>query len=114
MTGLAVYFVLVLGRVGTGVFMLPLFGGTNMPRLVKIGVALALAIFWIGAVGVPSDTALLQRLEAGAWPLLALALAREAILGALLGLAFGLFLLPARVAGEFIQQQMGLSLGATF
>src|SRR5258707_1678602 len=71
-------------------------------------------MFWIGAVGVPSDAALLQRLEAGAWPLLALALAREAILGALLGLAFGVFLLPARVAGEFIQQQMGLSLGATF
>jgi flagellar biosynthetic protein FliR len=113
MTGLAVYFVLVLGRVGTGVMMLPLFGGSNMPRLVRLGLALALTVFWISAVVVPTDAELLNRLEAGAWPLLALALAREAVLGGLLGLAFSLFLLPARVAGEFIQQQMGLSLGAT-
>src|SRR5438309_507526 len=98
MTGLAVYFALVLARTGTGILVLPLFGGQNMPRLVKLGFALVLALFWIGSVGVPAEQALLRQLEAGAAPLLALALAREAMLGAMLGLAFSLFLLPARVA----------------
>src|SRR5205085_1513902 len=59
------------------------------------------------------EQSLLRHLDTGAAPLLVLVLAREAMLGALLGLAFGLFLLPARIAGEFITQQMGLSLGAT-
>ena len=113
MTGLVVYFALVLARAGTGVLVLPLFGGQNMPRMVKLGFALALAAFWITTLGVPADTAILRQLNAGSWPLLALAVAREALLGALLGLAFNLFLLPARYAGEFITQQMGLSLGQT-
>ena len=112
MTGLVVYFVLVLARVAAGVMVLPLFGGTNMPRLVKLGFTLALAVFWVGSVGVPAEQTLVDRLEAGAWPLFALALAREALLGGLLGLAFSLFLMPAQVAGEFITQQMGLSLGS--
>jgi flagellar biosynthetic protein FliR len=38
------------------------------------------------------------------------ALVREALLGAAMGFAFGLFLLPARVAGEFITQQVGLNI----
>jgi flagellar biosynthetic protein FliR len=39
----------------------------------------------------------------------AVALAREALIGAAMGFAFGLFLLPARIAGEFITQQIGLN-----
>jgi flagellar biosynthetic protein FliR len=39
----------------------------------------------------------------------ALALVREGLLGAAMGFAFGLFLLPARVAGEFVTTQVGLN-----
>jgi flagellar biosynthetic protein FliR len=39
----------------------------------------------------------------------ALALVREALLGASMGFAFALFLLPARIAGEFVTQQIGLN-----
>jgi flagellar biosynthetic protein FliR len=39
-----------------------------------------------------------------------LALVREALIGASMGFAFGLFLLPARVAGEFITTQVGLNI----
>ena len=97
MAGLAIYFTLVLARAGTGVMVLPLFGGQNTPRLVRLGFALALAVFWTAKLGLP-DVATLAHLNAMAWPMVALALAREVLLGALLGLAFSLFLLPARVA----------------
>ena len=39
-------FSLVLARVGTFVAALPLFGGNDVPRLVKIGLAFGLASLW--------------------------------------------------------------------
>jgi flagellar biosynthetic protein FliR len=41
----------------------------------------------------------------------ALEIGREVALGAVLGYALGLFLVPFRIAGEFIGQEMGLTLG---
>src|SRR5262249_32438377 len=38
-----------------------------------------------------------------------LSLIRETLIGAAMGLVFGLFMLPARVAGEFITLQVGLN-----
>jgi flagellar biosynthesis protein FliR len=107
MLTLVVYFALVLARTGGGVAVLPLFG-SGMPRLVKAGFSIALAIFWMGCLTPPA----LASLTAASYPLLVLALASEALLGAMLGMAFGLFLMPAQVAGELLTQQMGLSLGA--
>src|SRR5262249_1599922 len=40
-----------------------------------------------------------------------IALGREALLGGLVGYLFGLFLMPARIAGDFLAQEMGLSFG---
>ena len=37
-------FALTLARVGTFVYVLPLLGGSNVPRTVKIGFSLALSI----------------------------------------------------------------------
>jgi flagellar biosynthetic protein FliR len=104
---LAVYFVLILARTTGGVAVLPLFGA-GMPRLVKMGFSMALAVFWMGCLTPPE----IASLSVASYPMLVLALLSEALLGALLGLAFGLFLMPARVAGELLTQQMGLSLGA--
>jgi flagellar biosynthetic protein FliR len=89
------------------VAVLPLFG-PGMPRLVKMGFSMALAVFWIGCLTPPE----IASLSVASYPMLVVALISEALLGALLGLAFGLFLMPARVAGELLTQQMGLSLGA--
>ena len=45
-------FALTLARVGTFIHILPLLGGANMPRTVKIGLALALAmVFFTEASG---------------------------------------------------------------
>lgn len=110
---LVAWFALVLARVGTGVAVMPLFGGRNAPRMVRAGLALALAVFWFSALDKGPDAATLQRLKES-WLWSGLAVLREMSLGAVIGFAFNLFLVPARVAGEFLTQEMGLSLAATF
>jgi flagellar biosynthetic protein FliR len=110
---LAPWFALVLARVGTGVAVMPLFGGRNAPRMVRAGLALALAVFWFSALEKPPDAATLHRMRES-WVGGGLAVLREMALGAVIGFAFNLFLVPARVAGEFLTQEMGLSLAATF
>jgi flagellar biosynthetic protein FliR len=110
---LAGWFALVLARVGTGVAVMPLFGGRNAPRTVRAGLALALAVFWFTVLDHPPDAAAMQRMRES-WVGAGLVIVREMALGAMLGFAFNLFLVPARVAGEFLTQEMGLALAATF
>lgn len=107
---LVIFFCLVLARVGFFVGVLPLMGGQQTPRLVKVGLSVALAAMWSYTFleGAGSD-AVLHVAQNVAWLSWGLALAREAILGALFGFIFSLFLVPARVAGEFITQEIGLS-----
>ena len=104
--GAVLVFGLVLARVGGFVAFMPLFGGHAVPRRVKAGVAVALAGFWFGAIDL---TALPAASGPAAWLSVGLAAGREALLGAVLGYGFSLVLLPARVAGEFLTQQMGMS-----
>ncbi|HZU37830.1 MAG TPA: flagellar biosynthetic protein FliR [Gemmataceae bacterium] len=101
-------FSLILARVGTFVATLPLFGGSDVPRVVKIGLTFGLSCLWFGS-GLPSLDGLVASAGVG-WPPYVLALAREAVLGAVLGFAFGLIFVPLRVAGEYIGQEMGLAL----
>lgn len=106
---LAVYTGLLLARLGAFVAVMPLFAA-RAPRLVRAGLVIALAAFYLNTTPPP----------AGAQPPGApfevesirygLALAREGLLGAAMGFAFGLFLLPARIAGEFITTQVGLNI----
>ena len=101
-------FVLTLARVGTFVHFLPLLGGSNVPRTVKIGLSMALTVLFFE----DSMLALAEsRLAFGTltWFAFALAMTREVLLGGIFGFALGLFLVPARVAGEFIAQESGLT-----
>jgi flagellar biosynthetic protein FliR len=105
---LAVYAGLILARVGAFVAVVPPFGG-QAPRLVRAGFAVVLAAFYLGAASPGWDPALAAR-AADVHPVVyAVALVREALIGVAMGFAFGLFLLPARVAGEFVTQQVGLT-----
>jgi flagellar biosynthetic protein FliR len=110
MTGVVVYVSLLLARVATFVAVLPLLGGPQTPRSVKAGLALALTVLWSVDVLDPlaGDPVLGQ---AASWVGWSLALGREVLLGGVFGFAFGLFLAPARIAGEFIGQEIGLSFG---
>jgi flagellar biosynthetic protein FliR len=80
--------------------------------MVKAGWALILTIFWCGSWDALLSNSLLAQPMPVVWVTYALALGREAILGAVLGYALGLLLVPARIAGEYLGQEMGLTLGS--
>jgi flagellar biosynthesis protein FliR len=103
-------FALTLARVGTFTYILPLLGGANIPRTVKIGLALALSmVFFTDASGTLAKAGGCGPLGLSNWLGFGLAVGREMILGGMLGFAMGLFLLPAHVAAEFLTQEGGLS-----
>jgi len=106
---LAVYFGLVLTRVATFVAVMPLFSGRT-PRMVRAALALILAIFWFNTVTPAWDPRLARQGVDIHWLVYSLSIMREAMVGAILGFAFSLFLLPAQIAGEFVTQQIGLAL----
>ena len=97
-------------RVSAFVLVLPVLSGRNPPNTIKIGLAVSLSLFW-WSCGVPSDY--LAPLLGGGWaggPAFCFAAVREVLLGAALGFALGLFLIPVQIAGAFIAQEMGLSM----
>ncbi len=100
----ATTFVFVLMRVGGFVFAMPIFRREMLPRTVKVGLIMSLAMFWFPAVGsaVPSDLGTSAIIVFGI---------REVILGVTIGMLLGFFLLPARVAGSWVSQEIGLSMG---
>ncbi|GIW82453.1 MAG: flagellar biosynthetic protein FliR [Gemmatales bacterium] len=108
---LVLYFGLVLARVGTFVTVFPLFNQRSLPRLVKIGLAVALTVMYMGhLVPIAQVPQLLQHSNVSVVAYL-FVLGWEVFLGAVMGLAFGLFLVPAQIAGEFISQGLGLTFG---
>lgn len=102
---------LIMARVSAFVAVIPYLGGRGVPKLIKISLALALSSFWLVSGGA-APLAVAESINRFSWLMLALAVAREAIIGAVFGYVFGLFLVPFRVAGEYIAQEMGLTLGS--
>lgn len=103
-----VYIGLVLARVGTFIAVLPPFAGRT-PRTIRAAVAIAITAFYVGSAA-PSWDAKIASHAVDIHPVMyAVALIRESLIGAAMGFAFGLFLLPARAAGEFVNQQIGLA-----
>ena len=104
----AVYVGLILARVGAFVAVMPPFA-TRTPRSVRAAFAVALTAFYLTSAA-PIWDAGFARSAIDTYPLrYALALVRETLLGASMGFTFALFLLPARIAGEFVTQQIGLN-----
>jgi flagellar biosynthetic protein FliR len=102
---------LLLARVGAFVTVLPAFGGPGLPRMVKVGLTFALTFFWSGSWEALLGHDLLGKPLPISWVYFFILLGREIILGGALGFALGLFLVPARIAGDYIGQEMGLTLG---
>lgn len=98
---------LTLARLTAFILTFPLFRSANLPRLVKVALAVLLTITWFfNATDMP-----LINLETGdAWIALGIRVARESFVGGLMGYGLGLFLLPAQMAGAYIAQEMGLSM----
>jgi len=104
-------FLLIMARVGAFVVALPLLGAAASPRLVKAGLVLSLTVFWFVTLGGSLSEQLQRVPEATRWLAFSVAIGREVALGAIMGFALGLFIVPFRIAGQFIGQEMGLTLG---
>ncbi|TWU02179.1 flagellar biosynthetic protein FliR [Stieleria varia] len=105
-----VAFMLVLARVSAFIAFFPLFSQKQLPNLVKVGLSAALAIFWIGEVEVHSLPA--DGVDSlSVWSLSFLTF-KEASIGVALAIAMGLFFWPAKVAGSYVGQELGLSLAS--
>ncbi len=102
-------FLLVLVRVSAFVVTMPLFGGGFVPRYVKAGLVLSLSVFWFFELGTgPAE--LYFSSGHSHWFNYILAITRELVLGWVLGTVFALVMVPFRIAGEFVGQEMGLTL----
>ncbi|MCS7158853.1 MAG: flagellar biosynthetic protein FliR [Gemmatales bacterium] len=107
-----VSFSLTLSRVAVVVSLVPIFGGSQVPRTVRIAVAVALTFVWWQVPRDGSTLELCQRAAVSAWCWLLL-VGREILVGLGLALAMRLVLAPARIAGEFLAQEMMLSFAAS-
>lgn len=100
-------FVLILARVSAFVAFLPLFAKRQLPNLVKAGLAVGLSVFWYGTL--PEELAYQGAVDTITSLLF---LAKEIGLGFILSALIGFMLIPARIAGSYIGQEIGLSLAA--
>jgi flagellar biosynthesis protein FliR len=104
--GAAAAFVLVLARVSSFIATAPILGQGTVPNSVKLGLCLALAIFWLpGYTEVDFTTGHGSALRFG------LALLMESIVGLSVGYVTRLLFLPAKVAGSYVGQELGFNLG---
>jgi flagellar biosynthesis protein FliR len=104
-------FGLILARVSAFMATIPYLGGRFVPGTVKVGVAFALTCFWFSESATYSVSVVVSMHELP-WMAFGLAVAREVVIGCALGYVFGLFLVPFQVAGGYISQEMGLTLGS--
>lgn len=98
-------FMLVLSRVSAFIGFFPLFGQHQLPVMVKAGLATALTAFWYGTI--PVSPYVGQEIST---LLAVLLIAQEVGIGLLLAMMLGFLLLPARIAGSYIGQEIGISM----
>ncbi len=100
-------FILILCRVSAFVGFFPLFSHRQLPVLVKAGLAVGLTVFWYGSVPdhiyAGQDVPMLMQ---------ALMIIQEVGIGLLLAMTVGLLLVPAKIAGAYAGQEIGLSLAS--
>ncbi len=109
---LVLSFSLILARVGAFVAVLPLLGAATTPRTVKVGLSVALSTLYFMLLGGAATPTSLIGDSPVSWGAFAVVLMKETLLGAFLGYAMSLVLLPVRIAGDYLGQEMGLALAA--
>jgi len=100
-------FVLILSRVSAFIAFLPLFAHKQLPSMVKAGFSVALTLFWFGILPkelyVKADINLVTSV---------VLIAKEIGIGFLLATLLGFMFVPARIAGAYVGQEVGLSLAS--
>ncbi len=103
--------VLVLFRCAGFVAFLPPVAGKNIPHTIKIGLAVALTVLLAPRFAGESAFTLLSSIKGNnGWLSISWLAARETLLGISLAWLFGLCLVPVRIAGAWIAQEMGLTM----
>ncbi|NNE01514.1 MAG: flagellar biosynthetic protein FliR, partial [Pirellulaceae bacterium] len=106
-----VLFMLVLTRVSAFIAFFPLFSKKQLPSLVKAGLAGALSLFWFCQIEAnmgPTEQVINQMSGFTGCMLLI----KEGMIGIVLAIAMGLFFWPARIAGSYVGQELGLSMAS--
>ncbi|MFC1758044.1 flagellar biosynthetic protein FliR [Planctomycetota bacterium] len=105
-------FALSLTRIAAFIMTFPLFRAVGMPRMVKVAIAFALAVTASAYQASSANPVSPASIDFGSLPWLGggLKVAREALVGGILGFGCGLWLAPARIAGSYIGQEMGLGM----
>ena len=105
-----VIFILVLARVSSFIALFPLFSQRQLPNLVKVALAVALSVFWHGTVAADPAIAAsdFELTLVGSM----LMLVKEVSIGIALAILLGLLFVPAKIAGSYVGQELGLSLAS--
>ncbi len=105
--GWLVAFLFLLTRVSAFILTFPIFARKYVPHLIKTGICMGLTIAWLPEFTAQSANGISQMtgfaMLTGA--------ARELLIGGILGTILGLMMLPMRMAGIYIGQEMGFNLG---
>jgi flagellar biosynthetic protein FliR len=100
-------FVLVLARVSAFIAFFPLFAQRQLPTMVKAGLATGLTVFWYGSL--PPEAYVVGQIDVLTSVLL---IAKEIGIGYLLAVLLGFMFVPAKIAGAYVGQEIGLSLAS--
>lgn len=109
-TGLVIGAMLCLIRVSAFIAFFPTPAGRTIPATVRIGLAVAITAC-IAPMYAARFMPTVSTADGMGWLMLALLSAQELLYGAGLAWMLGLCLVPVRIAGAFVAQEMGLTLG---
>jgi flagellar biosynthetic protein FliR len=93
----------VLIRISTLFFLLPIFGGRNIPVLWKAGLSFVIAVVLTPVVPIPAN------LPVSA-PEIILGILSEVLMGTILGMTVRIFFAATEMGGQFMSFQMGFSM----
>lgn len=100
-------FICILARVSSFVAFLPMFAQKQLPKMVKAGLAVSLTLFWYGVVS--PDAYPIQQINVVTSLMV---LGQEIAIGFILSMLLGFMFVPAKIAGAYVGQEVGLSLAA--
>lgn len=101
-------FLLILVRLSTYVFISPIFGRTGVPAMAKIGISMLFSVFVLQGF---QQTISFDELTLIAFVIV---VAKEAIIGLIMGYTTNVFFSIFYVSGHIIDSQMGFQIGGIF
>lgn len=102
--------ILILIRVSAVISFFPIFARRQIPNSIKVALAFGLSVFWFTTLG---DKIAADLRPTPNWDVLycILVIIQEVSIGLLIAMTLGFVLIPARIAGAYVGQEFGFSLG---